>query len=78
MVSRVSSVILDAEVINDQGEANAVGAMEKKARYSGILDVVKRGEVLTKTVLGEFSGLRKSIHALRDAEEDVITIDVLR
>jgi hypothetical protein len=47
----------DAEVVDNEGEGDAIGGMPKQA-YGASLVVTMGGEAFNEDVLGNFSGMR--------------------
>ena len=68
VVHRGLSGVLDAEVVYDQREGDAVVHMPKQARSAWALVVAGRCEVCDEALLREDTSLREAVHGLVDLE----------
>ena len=75
MIEGSSAAILDAEIINDERELDAVGCMGEKTWDIWILEVALSGEVLDEMLVGEVRSLWQAMHAFVNPEKYSVIVN---
>ena len=70
MVGVLFSDVLDAKVVNNEGEKVGLGVVLPQRRGSGYRDETKLGEVSVESVVGNAASLIEAGHAFLDLEVD--------
>ena len=66
VVGVLFSDVLDAKVVNDEGEKDGLGFVLPQRRGSGYRDETKLGEVSVESVVGNAASLIEAGHAFSD------------
>lgn len=75
VLSMVAANVLDAKIINHEGEGDGSGLVVEEAVRVWDREVTGGGKVLDKTIIGYDASLGKAVHTFADFNEDPAVVD---